>query len=112
MACPLQRPRSSCTWDRCGVYRREPPSEATWNAKGRSRSRVTGPGCGARPGAARPRRCTSVAGLVDQRLLGDPRHHAAELGTDLFDRVGGELSTGRLERGLVDLVLQHPVAGE
>jgi hypothetical protein len=26
--------------------------------------------------------------------------------------VGGELGAGGLERGLVDLVLQHPVAGE
>jgi osmoprotectant transport system permease protein len=42
----------------------------------------------------------------------DPRHHVAQLGADFLDRMGGELGAGRLERGLVDLVLQHPVAGE
>src|SRR4051812_2457347 len=50
----------------------------------------------------------SVPGLVDQRPLLDPGHHLAELGANLLDRVLGELGAGRLERGLVDLVLQHP----
>src|SRR5690349_21122463 len=54
----------------------------------------------------------SVLALVDQRALLDPRHHVAELGADFLDRVFGELGAGGLERGLVDLVLQHPVAGE
>src|SRR5690242_8141511 len=54
----------------------------------------------------------SVLALVDQRALLDPRHHVAKLGADLFDVVLGETRAGRLERGLVDLVLQHPVAGK
>src|SRR5258707_13088996 len=53
-----------------------------------------------------------VLALVHPSALLDPRHHVAELGADLFDRVLGEVGTGGLERGLVDLVLQHPVAGE
>src|SRR5689334_853931 len=95
--------RSSYARDRWRAYGRDTLCRATRNAKGRPRLRVTGP-ARARPGRARPRGCGSVAGLVDQRLLGDPRHHAAELGADLLDRVGGELGAGRLERGLVDLV--------
>src|SRR5438128_12270058 len=55
---------------------------------------------------------TSVPGLVDQRAFLDPRHHVAELDADFLDRMSGELGAGRLERGLVDLVLQHPVARE
>src|SRR6266540_4713011 len=54
----------------------------------------------------------SVLGLVDQRALLDPRHHVAEFCADFLDRVLGELGAGGLERSLVDLVLQHPVAGE
>src|ERR1700693_1226507 len=54
----------------------------------------------------------SIAALVHQRLGLDPRHHGAQLFADLFDRMLGELGAHRLERGLVDLVLQHPVAGE
>src|SRR5664280_3326388 len=53
----------------------------------------------------------SILGLVDQGTLLNPRHHVAELCADLLDRVLRELGAGRLERGLVDLVLQHPVAG-
>src|SRR6266852_2635929 len=53
-----------------------------------------------------------ILGLVDQGALLDPRHHVAELDADFLDRVGGELGAGRLERGLVDLVFQHPVARE
>src|SRR6516225_2177250 len=63
----------------------------------------------ARPGTTKQR--ALILRLVDQRALLDPRHHVAELGADFFDRVRGELGAGRLERGLVDLVLQHPVAG-
>ena len=50
--------------------------------------------------------------LVNQFVLSDPWHHLAQLRADLLDVVGGELRARRLERGLVDLVLQHPVAGE
>ena len=53
-----------------------------------------------------------VLGLVDQRALLDPGHHVAEFRADFLDRVLGELGTGRLERGLVDLVLEHSVAGK
>src|SRR4051812_10252587 len=42
----------------------------------------------------------------------DPRHHAAQALADLLDWVLGELCPRRLERGLVDAVLEHPVAGE
>src|SRR5580698_8639143 len=62
--------------------------------------------------AGRATYMASVAALVDQRALLDPRHHLAQLGADMLDRVLGELGAGRLERGLVDLVLQHPVPGE
>src|SRR5262249_30299689 len=54
----------------------------------------------------------SVPALVHQRALLDPRHHVAQLGADLLGRVLGELGARRLERGLVDPVLQHPVLGE
>src|SRR4029078_2794668 len=50
-----------------------------------------------------------VLTLVHQRALLDPRHHGAQLGADLLDRMLGELGTGRLERSLVDLVLEHPI---
>src|SRR3984893_19377779 len=53
----------------------------------------------------------SVLALVDQRALLDPWHHVAQLDADLLDRMRGELGAGGLERGLVDLVLEHPVAG-
>src|ERR1700730_7728435 len=51
-----------------------------------------------------------VPRLVDQRALLDPRHHVAEFGADVLDRMLGELGAGGLERGLVDLVVQDPVA--
>src|SRR6187200_1718885 len=54
----------------------------------------------------------SVPALVHQRLGLDPRHHLAQLLADLLDRMLGELGAGRLERSLVDLVLEHPVARE
>src|ERR1700674_882162 len=54
----------------------------------------------------------SIPALVHQRLGLDPRHHGAQLFADLLDRMLGELGAHRLERGLVDLVLQHPIAGE
>src|SRR5882762_3077107 len=62
--------------------------------------------------ALRPGHGASVLRLVHQRTLLDPGHHVAELFADFLDRVRGEFGTGGLERGLVDLVLQHPVAGE
>src|SRR5207302_8683655 len=61
-------------------------------------------------GSANP--APSIAALVHQCLGLDPRHHGAQFFADLLDRVLGELGAHRLERGLVDLVLQHPVAGE
>src|SRR5262245_19677589 len=54
----------------------------------------------------------SVPALVHQRALLDSGHHLAQLGADLLGRVLGELGARRLERGLVDPVLQHPVLGE
>ena len=53
-----------------------------------------------------------VLGLIDQGFFFNPRHHVAELGADLLDRMLGHLLAHGLERGLVDLVLQHPVARE
>src|SRR5258706_14900214 len=50
----------------------------------------------------------SILGLVDQRALLDPGHHVAQLSADVLDRMGGEFCARGLERGLVDLVLQHP----
>jgi NADP-dependent 3-hydroxy acid dehydrogenase YdfG len=58
------------------------------------------------------REVAAEGSLVDQRLFLDPRHHRAELLADLLDRVLGHALARGLERGLVDLVLQHPVAGE
>jgi hypothetical protein len=54
----------------------------------------------------------SVPAFVDQRPLLDPRHHVAQLGADLLDRMRRALGAHRLERGLVDAVLEHPVARE
>src|SRR5205085_6612496 len=53
-----------------------------------------------------------VPGLVHQRLRLDPGHHVTQLRTDFLDRMLGELGAHCLERGLVDAVLQHPVARE
>src|SRR5215475_14703596 len=54
----------------------------------------------------------SVARLVDQLVLGDPGHHAAQLATDLLDRVLGAHAAHGLEAGLAGLALGDPVAGE
>src|SRR5271165_6028894 len=54
----------------------------------------------------------SVALLVDQLVLADPGHHRAQLCADLLDRMGVGARAHRLERGLIDLVLEHPVARE
>src|SRR3954471_19636682 len=54
----------------------------------------------------------SVPAAIHHRTLLDPRHHGTQLGPDLLDRMCGHLGAHRLERGLVDAVLQHPVAGE
>jgi hypothetical protein len=42
----------------------------------------------------------------------DPRHHVAQFHPDFLDRMLRQFSARGLERGLVDLVLQHPVARE
>src|SRR5262249_36868407 len=54
----------------------------------------------------------SIPALVHQGPLLDPRHHGAQLLTDVFDRVRRHLGTHRLERRLVHPVLQHPVLDE
>ena len=54
----------------------------------------------------------SVLRLVHQRVLGDPRHHAAQPLADLLNRVLAHPPPRGLEARLVDAVLQHPVAGE
>src|ERR1700730_16439843 len=54
----------------------------------------------------------SILRLIEERFGLDPRHHRAELFADVLDRMLRELGARRLERGLVDLVLEHPVAGE
>src|SRR6267142_6302693 len=53
-----------------------------------------------------------IPALVNQCALLDPRHHGAQLGTDLLDRMSRALRAHGLERGLVDAVLQHPVLAE
>src|SRR5208282_2553272 len=53
-----------------------------------------------------------IAILVDKLVLADPGHHAAQPRPDLFDWMGVVAGARRLERGLIDLVLEHPVAGE
>src|SRR5262249_5270650 len=59
-----------------------------------------------------PPRIRLILALVHQRAFLDPRHHVAQLSADLLNRMRGELGPRRLERGLVDLVLKHPIAGE
>src|SRR5262249_28026524 len=54
----------------------------------------------------------SVSRLVDELVLGDPGHHAAELGADFLDRVLGAHAAHGLEAGLSRLALGDPVAGE
>src|SRR4051794_28816119 len=65
-----------------------------------------------RTAASRRSERRSVPRLVHQRVLADPGHHSAEFLADLLDRVFGQPPAGSLEAGLVDLVLQHPVARE
>src|SRR5947209_7825469 len=55
---------------------------------------------------------TLVPGPVDEPVLGDPRHHAPELFTDLLDRMGSGKGAHRLERRLTGLVLEDPVPGK
>src|SRR6266516_3369393 len=62
--------------------------------------------------AGRAKFAASIPALVHERLGLDPRHHGAQFFADLLDRMLGELGAHRLERGLVDPVLQHPIAGE
>src|SRR6185436_5618514 len=54
----------------------------------------------------------SVLAFVDQSALGDPRHHAAKPLADLFHLVVVAFRPHRLERRLVDAVLQNPVLDE
>src|ERR687886_758151 len=54
----------------------------------------------------------SVPTAIHQGALLDPRHHGAQLGADLLDRMRSHLGAHGLERGLVDAVLQHPVLDE
>jgi len=58
------------------------------------------------------REIASVLFLVYEFVGRNPRHHAAQTGTDFFNRVSGGTSARRLEARLVDLVLKHPVTGE
>src|SRR5256714_3231767 len=53
-----------------------------------------------------------VPAAVHKRPLLDPRHHGAQLGADLLDRVRRHSGSHGLERGLIDAILQHPVMGE
>src|SRR5262245_4032220 len=79
------------------------------------RSFLPGAGSRAYECAAARRRARAtllVAAPIHQRALLDPRHHAPQLGADLLDRMLRHLLAHRLERGLVDLVLEHPVARE
>src|SRR5215471_14670860 len=57
-------------------------------------------------------RKTLVLRLVDQLVLADPGHHAAELGADRLDGMLGGAPAHGLEARLASLVLQDPVAGE
>src|SRR6478752_2630425 len=77
-----------------------------------AQGRLLRPGITIIAGVPSRRTAGSVLGLVDQRALLDPGHHVAQLCADVLDRMLGELGAGRLERSLVDLVLEHPVARE
>src|SRR6478735_9724045 len=50
--------------------------------------------------------------LVDQLVLADPGHHAAQLGTDFFDLVAVVHAADALEARAASLVFLHPVGGE
>src|SRR5689334_13510021 len=54
----------------------------------------------------------SIAGFVDQLVLGDPGHHAAERLADGLDRVGVVHAARRLELGLAGAAFPHPFGGE
>jgi len=54
----------------------------------------------------------SVFRLVDELVLRNPWHHGAELSAHFFDLMRIVAGADGLERGLVDLVLEHPVARE
>ena len=53
----------------------------------------------------------SVLRLVDQLVLGDPRHHRTQLGTDLLDLVLFGQAAARDQRRLAGLVLQQEALG-
>src|SRR5215831_13337893 len=69
-------------------------------------------GCAHQPVQVGYRLGGSVPALVNQRPLLDPWHHLAQLGAHMLDWMLGELGAHRLERGLVHLVLEHPVLDE
>src|SRR5260221_1530644 len=52
----------------------------------------------------------SVLGLIDQAVRFDPGHHAAQLFTDLFDRMLGLTTAGGLEARLACLVFEDEIA--
>src|SRR3974390_1472063 len=52
----------------------------------------------------------SVLRLVDKLVLADPGHHRTQFRADVLDWMSVRASAHRLERGLIDFVLQHPVA--
>jgi len=54
----------------------------------------------------------SILALVDERLLLDPRHHAAQLRADLLDRVRIVHAPRRLEARLAGLALADPLGRE
>src|SRR4029078_6042091 len=54
----------------------------------------------------------SVFAFIDQRPLGNPRHHGAQALAHGFHIVVVAFGAHRLERGLVDAVLEHPVLDE
>src|SRR5690606_31153421 len=55
---------------------------------------------------------TLVLRLVDQPVLGDPRHHAAQLLADFLDLVGVVDAADALEARRPGAVLLHPFRGE
>src|SRR5271167_3767602 len=51
-----------------------------------------------------------VLGLVDQLVLGDPRHHGAQLGADFLDRMFCSAPAHGFEARLAGGIFEHPVA--
>ena len=49
---------------------------------------------------------------VDEFVGAYPGHHRPQPRADFLDRMRGRLRPHRLERRLVDLVFEHPIAGE